>query len=199
MFELLVEEQPWRRSVLEKMAINNWVVLFARTGSEEELEGMLRENLSVSEFLPFVPKREVSYKRKGITQIVRKPLFPGYIFLQTGMEANLIADNVKIALSNIRENKNIYSLLHYGHDKKDVVVRDEERSYWERLFDENFCIKGSIGIIVGDRTRVTSGALMGMEGSIKKVNRRKSEAVIEMSMMGSTREITVMLEIIEKT
>lgn len=179
--------------------MNNWVVLFARTGSEEELEEMLRENLNVSDFLPFVPKREVSYKRKGITQIVRKPLFPGYIFIQTEIEANLVADHLNTALGDIREQRHIYSILHYGNDKKDVVVREEERSYWECLFDENFCIKGSIGVIEGNRTRVTSGALMGMEGSIKKVNRRKCEAVLEMSMMGATREITVMLEIVEKT
>ena len=40
---------------------------------------------------------------------------------------------------------------------------------------------------------------MGMNGSIKKVNRHKREAVVEMSMMGSTREITLMLEIVEKS
>jgi len=179
--------------------MKHWVILFARTGSEKELKDMLKENLNASKFLPFVPTREASYKRKGITQIVQKPLFPGYIFIQTGIDANLIADNLKMALDNVKEKKHIYSILHYGNDKKDVVVREEERSYWERLFDEDFCIEGSVGVIEGDRTRVTSGALMGMEGRIKKINRHKREAVIEMSMMGSIREITVMLEIVEKT
>ena len=179
--------------------MKNWVVLFARTGSEEELKNILSENLNADEFLPFVPTREASYRKKGITQKIRKPLFPGYIFIQTGIDAGLIADNLKIALSDIKGVKHIYSILHYGNDKKDVVVREEERSYWERLFDEDFCIGGSVGVIEGDRTRVTSGALMGMEGRIKRINRHKREAVIEMSMMGSTREITLMLEIVEKS
>ena len=199
MFKSLAGERSWRRCVLEKMMMKKWVVLFARTGLEEELKEMLRENLNAGKFLPFVPTREASYKRKSITQIVRKPLFPGYIFIQTGIEAGLIADNLKMTLNNIKETKHIYSILHYGNDKKDVVVREEERSYWERLFDENFCIQGSIGVIEGDLTRITSGALMGMEGRIKRINRHKREAVLEMSMMGSIREITVMLEIVEKT
>ena len=182
-----------------KKHMKNWVILFARTGSEEELKHMLRESLNAGNFLPFVPTREASYRKKGITQKVRKPLFPGYIFIQTGIDAELIADHLKSALSDIKDMKHIYSLLHYGNDQKDVVVREEERSYWERLFDEDFCIGGSIGVIEGDFTRVTSGALMGMEGRIKRINRHKREAVVEISMMGSTREITLMLEIVEKS
>ena len=192
---------PWRSYVLrlEEGNMKNWVVLFARTGSEEDLRDMLREQLDADEFLPFVPTREASYRKKGTTQIVRKPLFPGYIILQTEMEANLIANNLKIALDNLKNKKHFYSILHYGDDQTDVAVREEERLYWERLFDENFCIPGSIGVIEGDMTRVTSGSLMGMEGRIKRICRHKREAVVEMSMMGSTREITLMLEIVEKT
>jgi len=178
---------------------SHWVILFVRVGSEEKITEMLQKKLGLNDYLPFVPTREAAFRRQGITQIIRKPLFPGYVFLKTEMDATLIADHLRMALDGIQELKHVYSILHYGNNRKDVVVREEEQSYWEQLFDANFCIPGSIGRIESGFTRVTSGALMGLERRIKKINRHKREAVIEMPMMESTREITVMLEIVEKT
>jgi transcriptional antiterminator NusG len=179
--------------------MKNWVILFVRTGSEEKLKSMLKENLNSNEFLPFVPVKETPCRSKGVVCRVRKPLFPGYVFLLTEIVPDLIADRLEMALSNIREEKHIYSILHYGNDKNDVAVREEERLHWERLFDENFCITGSVGFIVGDTIRVTSGALMGMESRIKRINRHKREAIVEMRIMGAVREVSLMLEIIEKS
>jgi len=80
--------------------------------------------------------------------------------------------------------KDIYSILHYGDDERDVVIREGERLYWERLFDADFCVVGSIGFIEGDAMRITSGALMGLEGRIRKINRHKREAIVEMENDG---------------
>jgi len=177
--------------------MKNWVILFARTGSEEKLRDTLKASLN-ADYLPFVPVKETPYRSKGVIHKVPKPLFPGYIFIQTGIEPDLIADKLEAALRDVGGNKHLYSILHYGDNKKDVVVRDDERVHWERLFNEDFCIKGSVGIIEGDVTRVTFGALMGLEGRIKKINRHKREAVVEMHIMGQLREVAVMLEIVEK-
>ena len=47
-------------------------------------------------------------------------------------------------------------------------------------------------------TRITSGALMGLGGRIKNTNCHKREAVVEMRITGATREVAVILEILEK-
>jgi len=173
--------------------MKNWVVLFVRTGSEEKLVQILKEKLSASEFLPFVPTKEMSHRSKGVIRKVRKPLFPGYVFVQTEIEPVSIADNLRAVLKNV---KDIYSVLHYGDDENDVVVREMGRLYWERLFDADFCIVGSTGFIEGDRIWITSGALVGLEGKIKKINRHKREAVVEMEMMGEKRDVVLMSEIL---
>ena len=178
-----------------RRSMKNWVVLFARTGSEEKLVQTLKEELDAKECLLFVPKKEVPYRSKGVVYKVRKPLFPGYVFVQTGIEPGLIADRLAKALRNV---KDVYSILHYGDDKKDVVIREGERLYWEHLFDADFCVVGSVGFIEGDAIRITSGALVGLEGRIRKVNRHKREAIVEMEIMGARREVAVMLEVVEK-
>ena len=183
------------RVCLEGETMKNWVILFARTGSEEKLADVFKEKLNAEEYLPFVPTKETPYRSKGIIHKVRKPLFPGYVFVQTEVEPKSIAEKLAAALKNI---KDIYSILHYGDDEKDVAVREEERLYWERLFDTNFCVVGSVGFIEGDTIRITSGALVGLEGQIKKINRHKREAIVEMEMLGAKREVVLMLEIVEK-
>ena len=130
-----------------KEAMKNLVVLFVRTGSEEKLVQTLKEKLNAKEYLPFVPTKEVPYRSKGVVYKVRKPLFPGYVFVRAGIEPGLIADRLAKALRNV---KDVYSILHYGDDKKDVVLREEERLHWKRLFDADFCVVGSVGFIEGE-------------------------------------------------
>jgi len=175
--------------------MKNWVIMFSRTGSEEKLVCILKEKLNTEEYLPFVPSKETPYRNKGVLHKIRKPLFPGYVFVQTDIEQSLIADKLAATLKGVKE---VYTILHYGNDKKDVVMREEERSYWERLFDENFCVVGSVGFIEGDTIHITSGALVGLEGQIKKINRHKRIAVVGMKMMGAVRDVSLMLEVIEK-
>jgi len=46
--------------------MKNWVVLLARTGSEEKLVQTLKEALDAEEYLPFVSTKEVPYRSKGV-------------------------------------------------------------------------------------------------------------------------------------
>jgi transcriptional antiterminator NusG len=179
--------------------MNNWIILFVRTGSEEKLARVLRDKLNAGEYQPFLPIKETSHRSHGVISKKRKLLFPGYVFIKTGIETGLIAEKLKSDLTNAtgKWHEDIYSILHYGNDKKDVAIRQKERLYWERLFDADFCVTGSVGFIEGDIIRITTGPLVGMESRIKKINRHKREAVVEMEVMGGVREVRVMLEVVE--
>ena len=179
-----------------KTAAKNWAVLFVRTGSVDRLVREFGKNLTDDGFLPFIPTVEFPFRKSGVVHKLRKPLFPGYIFLQTGIEPGLIA---KVLEKTIRGIEHIYSILHYGDNKKDVVLREEERLYWERLLDEDFCVVGSIGYIHSGTLRITSGALVGLEDQIKKINRHERRAIVETEMMGTKRNVKLMLEIVEKS
>jgi transcriptional antiterminator NusG len=178
--------------------VKNWVILFVQTGLEEKLTRSLKEKLNADEFLPFLPAKEAPRRSKGVIYKERRTLFPGYIFIQTEIETGLIAEKLEAALKDAAWPEGVYSLLHYGDNKKDVTIRANERQYWERLFDEDFCIRGSIGIIEGDTVKVTSGPLIGMESQIKKIDRHKRIATLEVNILGSERIVKLMLEVVEK-
>jgi transcriptional antiterminator NusG len=114
------------------------------------------------------------------------------VFLQTEVAPKQIMDKLGSAL---RGTRHIYSILHYGNDKKDIVVRNNERQHWARLFDSKFFVLASMGFIEGDEIVITSGALKGLESQTIKINRHQRRAVVEMEMMGATRQVTLMLEI----
>jgi transcriptional antiterminator NusG len=179
--------------------MKNWVVLFVRTGTEEKGVRAFKEALNVDEYLPFLPTVETPRRSRGIIHKERKLLFPGYIFIQTEIEPGSISEKLKSALKDITYRKNIYAILHYGDNEKDVAMRNQERLHWERLFDSEFCIRGSVGFIKGDTIRITSGVLVGgMESRIKRIDRHKREAVVEMEVMGVVREVRIMLEVAVK-
>ena len=178
--------------------MKNWVVLFAPTGSEEKLVSKLKQKLNANVYLPFVPYKETPRSRKGVFTKERKVLFPGYIFVQTEIDAGSIAGNLYHDIRISGAQRDIYKILHYGDNKKDVALREHERQEWMQFFGEDFTVEGSVGFIEGDAVRITSGSLMGMESRIKKINRHKREAVIELDIMGAKREVCLMLEIVEK-
>ena len=56
----------------------------------------------------------------------------------------------------------------------------------------------SEGIIEHSQVKVMSGPLMGKEGYIRKIDRHKRKAWLEMEMFGRTQSIQVGLEIVAK-
>lgn len=88
--------------------------------------------------------------------------------------------------------------MNYGDNKLDVAVREHEREFISKLLDDDFCMTASVGYTEGDRVRITSGALVGLESQIKKINKHGRTAIIEAPLLGETRKITLMLEVFKK-
>lgn len=63
---------------------------------------------------------------------------------------------------------------------------------------EDQVVELSTGIIENDKVRIQSGPLVGMEGFIKKIDRHKRRAVLEIEMYGRVVEMKVGVEIVEK-
>ena len=56
----------------------------------------------------------------------------------------------------------------------------------------------SEGIIEGTQVIITSGSLMGMEGLIKKIDRHKRKAWLDLELFGRMQQVEVGLEITRK-
>ena len=62
----------------------------------------------------------------------------------------------------------------------------KERDWFLSFMDGNHTVRMSEGYISGDKITVTRGPLMGFEGDIRKIDRHKRRAYIDVSLFGRT-------------
>ena len=118
----------------------------------------------------------------------RKILFPGYVFLDSQQVVRLY--------SNLQQVSGLTKLLKTGEEV--VPLTEEEVSFLKTFGGEEQIVGMSEGIIENSKVMVMSGPLMGKEGYIKKIDRHKRRAFLEMPMFGRVQKIQVGLEIVAK-
>lgn len=175
-----------------------WYVLQVRTNKEYRvvagLQRVFAQKRLAYELNAFCPESERYYKSKSLRQYLKRPLFPGYVFIETNMPAT----DFRAAFYDVFYNsEDVIRLLRYG-TSDDIALRYEERRRFEFLFKGKRALEHSVGYIEGDSIVITGGGLVGMEGCIKKINRHNRTADIEINMFGQSRIIKAALEIVSK-
>lgn len=166
-----------------------WYVIQVRTGTEEEIQRQCETIIDKSILeKSFIPKYEQERKYQGEWHTELKALFPGYVFLVSGEKEKLFFELKRII--------GLTKLL--GTGETIVPLTDEEISFLLRLGGEEQNVKMSEGIIENDRVVVLSGPLKGNEGLIRKIDRHKRKAWLEIEMFGRMVEMQVGLEVVGK-
>ncbi|GMO12790.1 MAG: antiterminator LoaP [Treponemataceae bacterium] len=119
----------------------------------------------------FLPKRKLSIRRGGKIIVEERPIFGGYVFLQTDVidrEIFDIARKTPYFSKFLHSNQNIVPL----REKDFEIIRHFDKfgtaDVSKVVFDEN------------DKIVVLEGPLKGLEGYIIKVNKRKGRAKIRL-------------------
>ncbi len=166
-----------------------WYVIQVRTGTEEEIQRQCETIIDKSILeKSFIPKYEQERKYQGEWHTELKVLFSGYVFLVSDEKEKLFFELKRII--------GLTKLL--GTGETIVPLTDEEVNFLLRLGGKEQTVEMSEGIIENDRVVVTSGPLKGNEGLIRKIDRHKRKAWLEIEMFGRTVEMQVGLEIVEK-
>lgn len=167
-----------------------WYVMQVRTGTEENIR------LQCSRKIPrevlercFIPYYEEKKKIRGEWTIQKKVLFPGYIFAVT--------ENMEKLCESLHSVIGLTKLI--GTGKEIVPLTEEEKCFLQEMGGEEQIVKMSEGIIENSRTRILSGPLKGREGMIKKIDRHKRKAWMEVRMFGRMQTVEVGLEIAAKS
>lgn len=137
----------------------------------------------------FCPSFATQKKVRGEWREVQAILFPGYVIA--------VSDDVGELERRLRRVEEFTRLLSMGES---FVPLEERDRAWISAFTERGerVIPMSMGVMEGDRVVVFQGPLMGREGWIKSVNRRKSLAFIELEMFGRKIETKIGLGIVRK-
>ena len=127
-----------------------WYVAHTRPRCEKKLlQFCEREKLAAS--LPCYP---TAHKYRGKTVVFRKPLFPGYLFLQMPIEKRGL----------ILQNDHLANLL----DVADQDLLARQLGEILRALDTDLEIRLAPSIAEGARVKIKSGPLRGVEGWVEK-------------------------------
>ena len=79
-----------------------------------------------------------------------------------------------------------------------IPLEEEEVSLLIQMGGKEHVAVMSSGYIEGDQVIITSGPLQTLKGTIRKIDRHKRTAVVQMKMMGRLQDVTMGLEIVRK-
>lgn len=168
----------------------SWYVIQVRYGHEVEIAEKCLNLISKELILDcFIPKYICQKKIKGSWQDVKTILFHGYIFIITD----------KIELLDVELNK-VYGFTKIiGKKNAEIYPLDiEEVNLLQSFCDSRHTVEMSVGYIEGEHVYVLKGPLQGKEGLIKKIDRHKRIAYLQLNMLKKEIITKVGLEIISK-
>lgn len=166
-----------------------WYVIQVTTGKEEQILTMIKK-YGVQKYLKecFSPRYEHRRKYLGQWRQELAILFPGYIFV--------ISDHVEELYQSLKRVPELTKILGVG--EKWTPMTKEDIEIVEMLSDEERVVRFSEGYIAGTKVVVVKGPLQGMEGTIRRIDRHKRKAYLEIPMFGRVLNAQVGLEIVEK-
>ena len=167
-----------------------WCVLQVRQGSEESVRQQCREKIS-SDLVKdcYVFYYEEKRRIQGEWVIQEKLLFPGYVFLVTGQASGLSDELARI--------KGFLKLLETGNEV--AALTEEEIAFLTAFGGKERTVEMSEGVIEQSKIRIYSGPLVGKERYIRRIDRHKRRAFLELPMFGQRQRLQVGLEIVSKT
>jgi len=172
--------------------MDTWFVLYVKSGSEEEIAHKINELQSVH---AFVPRKVKLYKRQGKIIKVNDIVFKSYVFVETTMDYETFYVEV---VNQIKMHTGFYKTLTHKSDRNIETLYPQEKSFLQTFMNKDHVIEESIGLVEGDKVTITSGPLMGKESVIKKINKHKRIALMEVSLMGRQIEVQIPLELVYK-
>lgn len=149
-------------------------VIQVNTGRELECRTFLMKSGCFDEKSIVFPRRKLRLRKEGKWFEKNEPLFPGYLFLVT---EEVEPDQ----LLAVRKTPGVFSFLKMeGHPAP--LSEDEERQLNHFLKSGEIAGFSKVVFEEDKRIKVLRGPLMGMEGQIVKVDRRKSRIKVRLSL-----------------
>lgn len=163
-----------------------WYVLHVLTGRELDV----KKSASDFGFDCLVPRRKMKECKSGVWKEVDRLLIPGYVFIKAQM-----TDESYYRLKGIA---GVIDILR-GASTSPTPITDEEMQIILSLTNEGDLVGLSDVFIDGDKIEIISGPLLGLQGNIRKVDKRRFRAKIAFTLAGQEKTVEIGINVIRKT
>lgn len=166
-----------------------WYVIQVTSGEERKTIEMMKA-LILPDLLSevFLPEVQVMKRYKGRWHKERRVMFPSYVFVVTNQVEELF-----LACKTIPKLTKIL-----GTGSVPVALEASEVKLLKGVLNQEHLVEISTGILVGTTLKIESGPMKGLEGLVKRIDRHKRIAVLDVEMFGRKVEMTMGVEVVEK-
>ena len=138
-----------------------WYAVYTRSRHEKVAADILRKS-GIDHYLPLI---NVLSQWKDRKKLVKKPLFPGYLFVRI----------TRVEAKDVLKAKGVVRVLGSRNDDSTLApsfITDDQIANIRRLIDSGFAIDPYPYIKVGQVVRIKHGPLKGVEGTVIRKQRR---------------------------
>ena len=147
-----------------------WLALWTHSHSEQ----LVHDQLIAKAFNPFLPLIAVWSRRDGARHLVRKPMFPGYLFVRHAID--------KASYIEIMKTNGLARILGERWDRP-AIVADAEIDAVRQVLDTGLPILPHAYLKEGHRVRITKGPLAGVEGILIHNDLHKGLLVVSVELL----------------
>ena len=175
----------------------NYYAVQVRTGKEDNFIRLVKlkmKNAGYSEDKCrdiIWPRRRLSERKGGVVSRNLKPLYPGYIFYcgdEIDSELHWIIRRTPGFYRFLKDNKNVQPLSRHDSEiLRHFLSFGEIIEHSKVIFNQD------------NRIEVISGPMMGLEGIIQKVDRRKCRAKIKLELNDNSLLVDLAFDVIKST
>jgi transcriptional antiterminator NusG len=169
----------------------NYYALQVKTRGEEKYIKLFRALHSGIALPLYFPQRQIDIRRRGKIIHSTAAIFPGYIFAELQPD-----DDIMKYQWIIRRTEGFYRFLRSNQDISALQGRDLELAL--HFIKKTGPIAGKSRVYFDENSRivVTEGPLMGLEGKIIKVDKRKGRAKIKLDLYDDSFSVDLAFEVI---
>ena len=148
--------------------MKNWFILFAQTEKQNQLCFLLEQE-GVHAFLPMM-----EYYRRDKKGLAEKPMFPGYIFVQSELDQK----EFDSLLDSMGERR--WGFIRQLKEEGGTALTEEERAFFQWLLDDAGTVRMSYGYLnPAGKAVITYGPLIGCERHIRKVDKHNRSVLMD--------------------
>ncbi|MBC8062935.1 MAG: antiterminator LoaP [Clostridiaceae bacterium] len=163
-----------------------WYALFVATGEEDKVKERIYYRIK-DELRAVVPKRNIRERKEGKWADNIRIIFPGYVLLNGQINSN--------NYSLIRDIPGVINLLKDSNGPQEI--REHEIELISRLTYNNEIIGRSNIYVQGGQIIVIDGPLLGLEGYIQTIDKRKGRVKVLLNLMGEPRTVELSVEMVQ--
>lgn len=164
-----------------------WYVVQVRSGEEQDCVLLCKKRMDSNSYREiFVPMYIDKKHFRKKWHDIRKVLFPGYFFIDS-----FDVENVRQELKKIDR----FTRILCRAEQISAITKEEQR-FLSQMMDDDYIVHCSRGLIIGDKICITEGPLRDHCGYIKRVDRHRRIAKLEVDISGRMTPAEVGLEIL---